>query len=122
MMHDSLTLRRANEEDVDFAFRVLRETMREYAIATWGSLLRLVEPFGRKRYAIHASLRSGRCVPVPAFAGVRLTHALARQRRVRGVTLTRLSGVRPLLHPCSKTRVTGKLSRRSVMRILSSRG
>ena len=34
---DSLILRRANAEDAAFAFRVLEETMREYAIATWGT-------------------------------------------------------------------------------------
>jgi ribosomal protein S18 acetylase RimI-like enzyme len=32
-----LTLRRAEVEDLDFAFRVLKETMRDYAIATWGT-------------------------------------------------------------------------------------
>jgi GNAT superfamily N-acetyltransferase len=32
-----LTLRRARPEDVEFAFRVLEETMREYAVATWGT-------------------------------------------------------------------------------------
>jgi ribosomal protein S18 acetylase RimI-like enzyme len=32
-----LTLRRAKEEDADFAFRVLKETMQEYVVATWGS-------------------------------------------------------------------------------------
>jgi ribosomal protein S18 acetylase RimI-like enzyme len=32
-----LTLRRAEAEDLDFAFRVLEETMREYVIATWGT-------------------------------------------------------------------------------------
>jgi ribosomal protein S18 acetylase RimI-like enzyme len=35
--HDSLTLRRANAEDAEFAFRVLKETMRDHAIATWGT-------------------------------------------------------------------------------------
>jgi GNAT superfamily N-acetyltransferase len=34
---DSLTLRRANAEDAEFAFRVLKETMRDYAVATWGT-------------------------------------------------------------------------------------
>jgi GNAT superfamily N-acetyltransferase len=34
---DSLTLRRANAKDADFAFRVLKETMREYVVATWGT-------------------------------------------------------------------------------------
>jgi GNAT superfamily N-acetyltransferase len=34
---DPLTLRRANANDADFAFGVLKETMREYAIATWGT-------------------------------------------------------------------------------------
>jgi hypothetical protein len=34
-----LTLRRAEAEDADFAFRVLKETMRDYAIATWGTWL-----------------------------------------------------------------------------------
>ena len=34
---DSLALRRANEEDVDFAFQVLKETMRDYVVATWGT-------------------------------------------------------------------------------------
>jgi hypothetical protein len=33
----SLTLRRANAEDADFSFRVLKETMRDYAVATWGT-------------------------------------------------------------------------------------
>lgn len=33
----ALALRRASAEDVEFAFRVLKETMREYAIATWGT-------------------------------------------------------------------------------------
>jgi GNAT superfamily N-acetyltransferase len=33
----SLTLRRANAEDVELAFRVLKETMREYVVATWGT-------------------------------------------------------------------------------------
>jgi|ERR1700730_5582978 hypothetical protein len=118
---DSLALRRANVEDAEFAFRVLKETMREYVVATWGSLLRLVEPFVSVTLPHPASLRTANtsCVGVRRHAA---HPALARQRRVRGVTLTRLSGVRPLLHPCSKTRVTGKLSRRSVMRILSSRG
>jgi len=32
-----LTLRRAKAEDADFAFRVLKETMQEYVVATWGS-------------------------------------------------------------------------------------
>jgi GNAT superfamily N-acetyltransferase len=32
-----LILRRAEAEDADFAFRVFEETMREYAIATWGT-------------------------------------------------------------------------------------
>jgi GNAT superfamily N-acetyltransferase len=34
---DSLTLRRARAEDADFAFRALKETMRDYVIATWGT-------------------------------------------------------------------------------------
>lgn len=34
---DSLTLRRANAGEAEFAFRVLKETMREYAMATWGA-------------------------------------------------------------------------------------
>lgn len=34
---DSLTLRRARPEDWDFAFQVLKETMRDYAVATWGT-------------------------------------------------------------------------------------
>ena len=34
---DGLTIRRANAEDAKFAFGVLKETMREYAIATWGT-------------------------------------------------------------------------------------
>ena len=34
---DSLALRRASEEDVDFAFQVLKETMRDYVVATWGT-------------------------------------------------------------------------------------
>lgn len=33
----SLTLRRATARDADFAFQVLKETMREYVIATWGA-------------------------------------------------------------------------------------
>jgi GNAT superfamily N-acetyltransferase len=33
----SLTLRRANAEDVELAFRVLKETMREYVVATWST-------------------------------------------------------------------------------------
>jgi GNAT superfamily N-acetyltransferase len=32
-----LTLRRATARDADFAFQVLKETMQEYAIATWGT-------------------------------------------------------------------------------------
>jgi len=36
-VEDSLRLRRATVDDADFAFRVLRETMREYVIATWGT-------------------------------------------------------------------------------------
>jgi ribosomal protein S18 acetylase RimI-like enzyme len=36
---DSLTLRRARAEDGEFAFRVLKETMRDYAVATWGTWL-----------------------------------------------------------------------------------
>jgi GNAT superfamily N-acetyltransferase len=35
----ALTLRPANASDVEFALRVERETMREYATATWGSWL-----------------------------------------------------------------------------------
>jgi ribosomal protein S18 acetylase RimI-like enzyme len=34
---DHLTLRRASAEDAEFAFHVLKETMREYAVATWGT-------------------------------------------------------------------------------------
>ena len=34
---DSPTLRRANAEDAEFAFRVLKETMRDYVVATWGT-------------------------------------------------------------------------------------
>lgn len=34
---DSLILRHATAEDAEFAFRVLEQTMREYAVATWGS-------------------------------------------------------------------------------------
>jgi hypothetical protein len=34
-----LTLRRAEAKDADFAFQVLKETMRDYAIATWGTWL-----------------------------------------------------------------------------------
>jgi GNAT superfamily N-acetyltransferase len=37
MLHHSLTLRRANAEDAEFAFRVLKETIRDYAVATWGT-------------------------------------------------------------------------------------
>ena len=37
---DSLTLRRANADEAEFAFRVLKETMREYAMATWGAFQR----------------------------------------------------------------------------------
>ena len=48
---DSLALRRANAKDAEFAFRVLKETMREYVVATWGSLLRLVEAFRLCRFA-----------------------------------------------------------------------
>ena len=32
-----LTVRQADLADANFAFRVLKETMREYAIATWGT-------------------------------------------------------------------------------------
>jgi hypothetical protein len=35
MLQDSLTLRRPRANDGDFAFQVLKETMREYAIASW---------------------------------------------------------------------------------------
>ena len=34
-----LTLRRATAEDADFAFQVLKETMRDYVVATWGAWL-----------------------------------------------------------------------------------
>jgi ribosomal protein S18 acetylase RimI-like enzyme len=34
---DSLTLRRANAEDAEFAFGVLKETTRDYAVAIWGT-------------------------------------------------------------------------------------
>lgn len=34
---DSLTLRCATAEDAEFAFQVLKETMREYVVATWGT-------------------------------------------------------------------------------------
>ena len=34
---DYLMLRRATADDTEFAFRVLKETMREYAVATWGT-------------------------------------------------------------------------------------
>lgn len=34
---NSLTLRRAGAQDAEFAFRVLKETMRDHAIATWGT-------------------------------------------------------------------------------------
>src|ERR1700734_2685432 len=34
---DYLMLRRATAEDTEFAFGVLKETMREYAVATWGT-------------------------------------------------------------------------------------
>jgi ribosomal protein S18 acetylase RimI-like enzyme len=37
MLRESLTLRPAGVSDADFAFRVLKETMRDYAIATWGT-------------------------------------------------------------------------------------
>src|ERR1700730_9592790 len=37
MREDSLTLRRAGAEDADFAFRVLKETMLEYVVSTWGT-------------------------------------------------------------------------------------
>jgi GNAT superfamily N-acetyltransferase len=36
-VQDSLSLRRAKTEDAEFAFGVLKETMREYAVATWGT-------------------------------------------------------------------------------------
>jgi hypothetical protein len=36
-VNDVLTLRRATVDEAEFAFRVLKETMREYAIATWGT-------------------------------------------------------------------------------------
>jgi ribosomal protein S18 acetylase RimI-like enzyme len=32
-----MTYRRAKAEDADFAFGVLKETMREYVVATWGT-------------------------------------------------------------------------------------
>jgi ribosomal protein S18 acetylase RimI-like enzyme len=38
-LQNSLTLRRANAEDAEFAFGVLKETMREYVISTWGTWL-----------------------------------------------------------------------------------
>jgi RimJ/RimL family protein N-acetyltransferase len=34
---DSLSLRRAKAEDADFVFRILKETMREYVVATWST-------------------------------------------------------------------------------------
>jgi GNAT superfamily N-acetyltransferase len=34
---ESLTLRRAAADDAEFAFRVLKETMRDYVVATWGT-------------------------------------------------------------------------------------
>jgi GNAT superfamily N-acetyltransferase len=37
ILKNHLTVRRATAEDAEFAFRVLKETMREYAIATWGT-------------------------------------------------------------------------------------
>ena len=37
MLQGSPTLRRAAAVDAEFAFRVLKETMRGYAIATWGT-------------------------------------------------------------------------------------
>ena len=36
-VQDSLSLRRAKTEDAEFVFGVLKETMREYAVATWGT-------------------------------------------------------------------------------------
>jgi GNAT superfamily N-acetyltransferase len=37
MRQDSLAVRRARAEDVEFAFQVLKETMRDYVVATWGT-------------------------------------------------------------------------------------
>ena len=37
LRRDSLTLRRAKAEDAEFAFKVLKETMWEYVVATWGT-------------------------------------------------------------------------------------
>jgi ribosomal protein S18 acetylase RimI-like enzyme len=37
MRSKHLVLRRAIEEDAEFAFRVLKETMCEHAVATWGT-------------------------------------------------------------------------------------
>jgi GNAT superfamily N-acetyltransferase len=37
LRRDSLTLRRAKAEDPEFAFKVLKETMWEYVVATWGT-------------------------------------------------------------------------------------
>ena len=33
----NISLRKAKAEDADFAFQVIKETMRDYAIQTWGS-------------------------------------------------------------------------------------
>jgi ribosomal protein S18 acetylase RimI-like enzyme len=37
MSQSPLALRRATVDDADFAFQVLKETMREYVVATWGT-------------------------------------------------------------------------------------
>jgi GNAT superfamily N-acetyltransferase len=37
MSQSPLTLRRATADDADFAFQVLKEAMREYVVATWGT-------------------------------------------------------------------------------------
>ena len=64
------------------------------------AILRLVEPFVPLTLPHPASLRASRAIHVSAFAGMRLTHALARRRRPRGVTpvVLRLAGLFVLLH------------------------
>jgi hypothetical protein len=80
------------------------------------TIFRLVEPFGPRRFGIHASLRSSRHILVPSFGrfdeitylvekASGLTHALARQRRVRRASPTATLRHPASLRPCPHIRV-----------------
>jgi GNAT superfamily N-acetyltransferase len=77
---DAVTLRPANANDVEFAFRAERETMRQYAVATFGSW---AESQARERVAKNVLAGQTQIVEVAGTAvGTQLVERSTREIRL----------------------------------------